>query len=379
MTDLVIVGAGVIGLSTAYEAATRGAKVTIIDIAQPGKQASWAGAGILTPTNEHTALHPLEKLRGISSRLHEQWAVRLLSETGIDNGYSKCGGLYLARSSGEVAALNGIVDEWRDYEIEFCEISHDELFRRVRPCANLPAETMPKRVFWTPDEAQVENPAHLKSLQKGCRNLGVEFVVEAEFVTIDSTGTKVRTVTAGEHKIEGQTFCFCAGPWTQELLASQNILLPMVPVRGQMLLFKLEQQLFEPIIYEGSRYIVPRRDGHVLVGATIEEVGFDKTTTEPAIEELKCFANSLIPELCPRTFVKAWAGLRPGTYDGFPYMGRLAELENGFVSTGHFKSGLHLSTGSASVINDLFEGKQPEIEMSPFQPNRLRLPANSDR
>ena len=379
MTDRLVVGAGVIGLSTAFEAVTRGATVTIVETGLVGRESSWAGAGILTPTNERTALHPLEKLRGMSSRLHEQWATRLFANTGIDNGYSKCGGVYLARTIGEIAALNGIVDEWREFEIESIEMTHEQIFERVNSISNLPSDRLPKRAFWTPGEAQIHNPSHLNALRCGCEKLGVRIVSDAQSVSLDTSPNKIHLVTAGGQKFEADSICFAAGAWTEDLLASINVALPMVPVRGQMLLYKLARRPFEPVVYEGSRYLVPRRDGHVLVGATVEEVGFDKNTTRNEIEALQNFAESLIPDLNETSFVKAWAGLRPGTFDGFPYLGRLAEFENGFVSTGHFKSGLHLSTGSAVVMVDLIEGKPAAVDLTPFDPNRVALSRKSHR
>ena len=126
-----------------------------------------------------------------------------------------------------------------------------------------------------------------------------------------------------------------------------------------------------PIINEGTRYIVPRQDGHVLVGATIEEAGFDESTTESGIGKLASDAQRLVPLLTKEKMVKTWAGLRPGTHDGLPYMGRLPGLGNAFVSTGHFKIGLQLSPGAAVAMADLMEGKETLVDLTPFDPSRV--------
>ena len=157
-----------------------------------------------------------------------------------------------------------------------------------------------------------------------------------------------------------------------------QIPLPMQPVRGQIALYKLDPNTNSPlaggpIISEGSRYLVPRVDGHIIAGATIEEVGFDCRTSVNEIADLRAWAESITDELSDETFVKSWAGLRPGTYDGFPYLGRLScldSMQNVFVATGHFKSGLHLSTGTAIVMADLLEGKNPTVDLRPFCPSR---------
>ena len=117
--------------------------------------------------------------------------------------------------------------------------------------------------------------------------------------------------------------------------------------------------------------MVPRADGHVLAGATIEEVGFDCHTTEDEVADLRAWAESITEDLGPENYIRAWAGLRPGTYDGFPYLGRLADFNNAIVATGHFKAGLQTSAGTAKVIADLAEQKAPEIDLTPFSPNRV--------
>jgi glycine oxidase len=124
------------------------------------------------------------------------------------------------------------------------------------------------------------------------------------------------------------------------------------------------------VLNEGSRYLVARDDGHVLVGSTEEEAGFDKSTTSTAIEELTRLACDLVPELRRFAVEQTWAGLRPGTYDGFPYLGAVPGLENAFVAAGHFRSGLHLSTGTAVVMGQLMRGETPIIDLSPFRVGR---------
>ena len=257
MTKVAILGGGVIGLSLAYEVAKRGASVTLVDKRQPGRQASWAGAGILPPANEATALHPLEQLRGISSRLHDEWAVALKAETGIDTGFRKCGGVYLARSVGEVASLLGLVDEWREFEIEIEELSRSELMERLPPLAELDSSELPRKSFWVPDEWQIRNPDHLAALRKACEELGVEFIETTDDVRLigksgSSTvkpGHPISCVQLRDRQIFADQFCICAGAWTENLLSPFQVTIPMTPVRGQMVLFKLPRSRFKPEIY----------------------------------------------------------------------------------------------------------------------------------
>jgi glycine oxidase len=370
MVDLIVIGGGVIGLSLAYEMSQRGANVTVVDLPQSG-QASWAGAGILVPTNEQTAIHPLEKLRGMSSRLHAQWARQLNAETGIDNGYLECGGVYIARTAGEVAALRGVVEDWIDFEIEHKLLSVQQLAEYIPPLSDLEASLRPRTAVWVANESQIENPAHMEALRHACRHRGVELIPECHRVKLSFEPERIAAVQVDGDSLQANSYCIAAGAWSERLLDPLGFRMSMLPIRGQIVLFKLDHRIFEPVIYEGSRYIVPRKDGHVLVGATVEEAGFDASTTPSDINDLVAFAHSLIPALNESTFETCWAGLRPATFDGFPYLGRLPELSNGFVSTGHFKAGLHLSTGSAVVMADLIEGKPATVDLSPFDPARV--------
>ena len=370
MSDLIVIGGGVIGLSLAYEMSGRGAKVTVVDIAQQG-QASWAGAGILVPTNEQTAIHPLEKIRGMSSRLHALWAQQLSAETGVDNGYLVCGGIYVARTPGEIAALRGIIEDWIDFEIEHKLLNAEQLAEYLPPVSGLEEELRPTTAVWVASESQIDNPAHMQALLEACRRRGVELLSDCKQVELSLATDRVAAVNVDGQLINASAYCVAAGAWSEKLLNQVNVTMSMLPVRGQIVLFELANRIFEPVVYEGSRYIVPRRDGRVLVGATVEEAGFDASTRPADIQGLVAFAQSLIPALNESNIKKCWAGLRPATFDGFPYMGRVPELANTFISTGHFKAGLHLSTGSAVVMADLIEGKPKTVDLTPFDPARV--------
>ena len=204
---------------------------------------------------------------------------------------------------------------------------------------------------------------------------------------IASSNGEIDAVMVGTQEFIGDHYVFAAGPWTEKLVEILDVPLPMQPVRGQIALYKIDpiqdsdsQSIaLGPIVNDGSRYLVPRQDGHVLAGATIEEVGFDCQVTKDEIADLRDWAENLSVELNESTLVKSWAGLRPGTYDGFPYLGRLGEVPNAYVATGHFKSGLHLSTGTAVVLADLIEGKTVAIDLKPFSPFRAADHQSTDK
>jgi len=370
MPDCLIVGGGVIGLSLAYELACGGASVRVVDRREPGREASWAGAGILPPANRATSTHPLDQLRALSHELHPRWSARLLEETGIDNGYRACGGIYLARSMGEAAALRAFAEMLTELQIAIERLANDTV-RDSEPALGELAESGDlQAAYLLPGEAQLRNPDHLQALCKASRQRGVVIDANVEVNEIESAGSRLVAVGTNCGRLEADQFCFTAGAWTEGLLRRLGIATGIMPVRGQMVMFKCAAPPFRRVLNEGPRYLVPRNDGRVLVGSTEEEVGFDKRTTEEAIGELVALARSLVPALQAAAIEKTWAGLRPASFDGFPYIGRLPALDNAFAAAGHFRSGLHMSPGTATVLTQLMQGETPEIDLTPFRVGR---------
>jgi glycine oxidase len=368
MPSCLIVGGGVVGLSIAYELARRNWSVTVLDRRQPGREASWAGAGILPPANRATARHPLDVLRGLSFATHREWADRLLAETGIDNGFQQCGGIYLARTAGEAAALAGLAEQFRDEEIPVERLRHGEL-ASFEPALARSADRF-RAALWLPTECQLRNPRHLRALAAACQHHGVVIEPDVEMIDARCVGGKVTCVETTRGERSADQVCFSAGAWTAELLKRLGVSLGILPIRGQMLLFRAAAPLLGRILNDGPRYLVPRDDGRILVGSTEEEVGFDKRTTESGIADLIGFACDVLPALRDTPLENAWAGLRPGVYDGMPYLGRLPGLANAFVAAGHFRSGLYLSTGTALVMADLIGDGTPPFSLEPFRPSR---------
>jgi len=366
MDDCLVIGAGVIGLSLAYEAARAGLRVRVIDSGQPGREASWAGAGILPPAGLPVN-HPLEKLRAQSNRLHAEWAETLRAETGIDNGYRRSGGLYLEREPQAAAALVRAAAEWRRAGIRVEDLSAAAI-RDLEPmlCPREPVAA----ACMLPDEAQIRNPRHLKALLIACAKRGVEVTGGIAAEDFDLRGGRVEAVRTSTGRLPAGAFCVTAGSWSGSILGRLGCRPAIKPIRGQMALLSATRPLLTRIINEGPRYLVPRPDGRVLAGSTQEDVGFDRSTTPGGIEGLLRFAISLVPALADAQFERCWAGLRPGTLDGLPYLGRVPGAENAFVAAGHFRSGLQLSPGTAVAMAKLVRGEQPAIDLAPFRVDR---------
>jgi glycine oxidase len=386
MHDVLVVGGGVIGLSLAWDLARHGQSVHVIDRGQPGREASWAGAGILPPANRAAAIHPYDQLCGMSAELHPQWARELTAFTGIDTGYRPSGGLYLARTAGEAASLAAWAADQSAQGITANRLSQQELAilepglrgsggRGSRRAEVLPSSRMdvpqpPLVAFLLPDEAQIRNPRHLQALIAACRQTGIEITADVAADRVAIGPDQLQGIDSSRGLLRAHRYCFTAGAWTGQLLAQLGLSIAVLPLRGQMVLFRCQSPPIRHILNEGSRYIVPRDDGLVLAGSTEEEVGFDKRTTDEAIADLAAFARELVPALADAPIEQTWAGLRPASFDGLPYLGQLPGVSNAFIAAGHFRSGLFLSPATAVVMSQLVRGEKPAIDLAPFRVGR---------
>jgi glycine oxidase len=372
MSDVLVVGGGVIGLSLAYELSGLGAKVRVVDRGPPGREASWAGAGILPPAAARPTGDPYAELFRLSGELYPLWSARLREETGVDNGFRICGGIYLAGDAEEKGALDAEASGWRSNGIRAERLDAASLAQREPALAAGIACQQPGIAWWLPDEAQVRNPRHLKALMLACSRRGVEIAAGVAVEGFDVTAGRVTHAITSQGKLAAGQFCVTSGPWSRALLVRLGIDLPVKPVRGQMALLTSLRPVLRSIVNAGKQYLVPRCDGRILVGSTEEDAGFDKRTTAQAIASLLDLAGRLAPPLADLSLEQCWAGLRPSSHDGFPYLGRVPNCENVFVATGHFRNGLQLSPATAVVIARLITGADAVLDLTPFRPDRTQ-------
>lgn len=364
----VILGGGIVGLSVAWELLRRHWRVTVVDHDQP-RNTSWASAGVLLPTSE-ISVHPIDRLCCLGTRLHREWSVRLHEQTGIDNELLFGGGLYVARSPGEAAALIGQEGVWHDEQIEFEPLDSRSGLSRFPELG----WSAIRRATWVPSEGQLRTPRHLRALRQALLAYGEKgSLVVGHQVDLESVvGGRELAVRADGKLVRGDLLCMAAGAWSGELLSRFGVNLPTTPVRGQILLFKTGGNwAANCVINEGVRYLVPRADGHLLVGSTMEEVGFDCRTTEEGVRELREFAVAILPRLASAELLDAWAGLRPASFDGLPYLGKIEGLDQAYIATGLFRIGVQASPAVAVAMADLMEGRPPPFDLMPFAPTRV--------
>ena len=353
--DVIVIGGGVIGLSIAFELAGQGASVRLLEQGQFGQEASWAGAGILPPGNPDWARTPEARLRAASHVLWADWTERLRDETGIDNGYSRCGGLEV-RASGAASELDAEVAAWRAEGVVVETPDLDEL--RVRCPALHPNITSG---YVLPELGQVRNPRHLKALIAACASRGVDLRAGNPVVAFDRAGDRIiATRTTGDEHHAAE-FVVAGGAWSRELLRQAGHDLAIEPIRGQIVLLEARPLPFRSVIQVGARYLVPRADGRILIGSTEEHAGFDKRNTAEAVAGLIDFACGLVPALSDARFERCWSGLRPHTPRGLPHIGRLPGTTNLCVAAGHFRAGLQLSPITAVKVANMIVGGTPSV------------------
>lgn len=360
MSDVVVVGGGVIGLSVAYELAGQGVSVTVLEQGQFGQEASWAGAGMLPPGNFSAAPQGEPKLRGLSYSLWNGLSAQLQEQTGVDNGFRRCGCLHVSFDANP-AELQQLLATWHQEGVAAEALDPGEL-QRYEPAVSQQVTA----AFRLPDLCQVRNPRHLKALQRGCELRGVKLICGTQVVDWHTQGEQVLAAQTADQHYSASKFVITAGAWTRHLLQRAGIAAPIGPVRGQIALLNATPLPFRHVIEVGHRYLVPRADGRILIGSTMESVGFDKRTTTSGINGLLQFAQQVVPSLANATVERCWAGLRPGSSDGLPIIDRVPEHSNLFVAAGHFRAGLQLSPATAVIIRQLLLGQAVDLELNQF-------------
>lgn len=359
MRDVVVIGGGVIGLSVAYELARGGASVTVLERGDFGQEASWAGAGILPPGCTGAPGDPLTRLAALSHRLWPEWAQLLQESTGIDTGYDRCGGLCFVTDATELA---GEIDRWHAVDVEANPVRGESL-RHVEPRIDL---RWTDRVYELPALAQVRNPRYLKALFAACWQLGVDLRAGQPVSGFDKGRGVIHRVRTATESFEAGSFVIAGGAWSGALCELAGAPVEVEPVRGQMVLLQALELPLWRVLEHGPRYVVPRYDGRILIGSTEERVGFQKGNTAGAVRELIAFAESLVPSLSEARFERAWSGLRPHAVRGRPVIGRIPDVANAFVATGHFRSGLNLSPATGRVMAQLVTGQPTDVPLDGF-------------
>lgn len=362
MTDCLIIGGGLIGLLTARELASNGLEITLIDRGPTGKESSWAGGGILSPLYPWRYPTPVTTLASWSQQHYPALAEELFQETGLDPEYTQNGLLILTPEDSHRAI------EWSS-DTPQPVMQLDGL--QIQECEpNLQNES--NRAIWMPQVAQIRNPRLVKALRQSIDSKVsvMENNPVKQIIVRDGVATGIETE---QGRITAGTIVVCAGAWTGSLLVGLTTAPKIEPVLGQMILFKTDPELIRRIVLHDNHYLIPRRDGRVLVGSTLEQRGFNKQTTDAAREALRAFAIAHFPHLADSAIEHHWAGLRPSSPQGIPYIGAIPEVKNLYMNAGHFRNGVVLGPASGRLCTDLILGKNlPALSPDPYALEAIR-------
>ena len=365
-TDVLIIGGGIMGTASAWELARHGARVTVLERSVPGAEASSAAAGILGAQAE--AHHPgaMAELCLASRARYAKFARALSDETNIDVGYRASGVMRVAFERAKASAL-GKENSWqktRKLQVETLT---------AKSIAALEPELSPKLVGGVrfADDARVDPKALLRALHIAALARGVKFQSGAFVRRVVVEGERAVGVALDDGKVlRASSIVVAAGSWTSLI---DGLGLPsgrVVPARGQIVELELSAPVLSHVVFGPGAYLVPRDDGRVLVGSTLEFVGYEKRVTAAAVRDLLTHAIALVPALGNAEIRDTWSNFRPYTEDELPLLGR-TRIASLFLSTGHYRNGILLAPISAEIVRAAVLGQREPVSLAAFRPERV--------
>ena len=380
--DVIVIGGGIIGLSLAIALRKRGATVLVVERGEPGREASHAAGGMLVDCLLETPA-PLQALATASARMYPEFAHELEVESGMKVDLRDQGTILFPtkehiRHPQLTAARIGAVDLATEEPALGMPTFEKELELRLslkeRDLETSPEELAEvcrlslENLFYL-KERSVDPRALTTAALKTAKNRGVDFSSGDPVTTVNLSDGRVIGVSTTKTSFGADKVVNCAGAWSGQIGPQA---FPTRPVKGQMLCLVMPSRtLVKHVIRSPKAYLIPRSDGRLLVGATVEEAGFDKRTDPTTIQRLHDAALELVPKLRDAKILEDWAGLRPGTPDGFPILGATA-TPGYYVATGHFRDGILLAPITADVMAAVVEGHTSEHDLTAFSPARFR-------
>jgi glycine oxidase len=345
-------------LSTLF-LARAGVDVVLVEVGRLGRESSWAGGGIVSPLYPWRYDSAVTALASWSQAFYPLLARQLHELTGLDSEVH-VSGLYWLDLEDDTEALAWSAREGGGLE----RVDMQSVYTVVPPLA-----VGFTHALHMAGAANVRNPRLLKALRGALQSMPNVSIREHFSVSgfMRSEG-RVFGVRSSQGDIGADQVVVCAGAWSGGLLGGVGSELPVAPVKGQMILYRCAEAYLPAMVLARGRYAIPRKDGHILVGSTLEHVGFDKTPTAEALASLQASAEELLPALAQAEVVGHWAGLRPGSPEGIPFIGELPQHPGLWLNCGHYRNGLVLAPASCELLKNLMLGETPIVDPAPYSP-----------
>ncbi|MGQ0561151.1 MAG: glycine oxidase ThiO [Gemmatimonadota bacterium] len=360
---VIIAGGGLIGCAVAWRLAARGAQVHVIESARPGMAASWAAAGMLAPLFEAPS-DAFRRLADASLERYPAFVQQLHEHSGIDPELQLTGKIDIAFSESELARLHAHYGSALPDSVRLLDAADA---RSLEPGI---AGDVHSALISTND-GSVDPRKLARAAWVAASECGAQFTIGSSVreVLCSRNGFEAVYLSTGE-RIEADAVVICAGAWSSSIRGLPQ-LLPVFPVRGQMVALEAVPRVLSHIVMSADCYIVPRSDGRVLVGSTAERAGFEVRTTAAGISNLLAAALRAVPQLAAAAVVETWAGLRPGTADELPILGEDPRAPGVFYATGHFRNGILLAPVTADLLADSVCDGRSELDLRPFTAGRF--------
>jgi len=368
-----IIGGGIIGCLTAWRLKQQGMQPVIIERGQLGRESSWAGAGILCPIQPWLYPDDFTHLVDASLDMYPALQKELTERTGISPEWLQSGLMVPFFPDDAVDHRQAALDwsqrfNWQVRELDAQQTRHHE---------PLLAEDVGGALVW-PEVAQLRNPRLLAAVDAILKQEQIEIVEQAEVAALIDVAGRVTGVSLTDGRaIHADAVLLAAGSWSGGLAESMGISLPVQPVKGQIVLLQSEPGELRHIVKHDSAYFVPRADGRILVGASMEMVGFKSGNTVAEVQSMLNALTRLLPGLGQASIERQWMGFRPGSADGLPFIGPVHERPGLWVASGHYRNGVALAPITAHIISRWMAGEPPEMDMSCFLPSRTVLESSN--
>lgn len=365
--DVAIVGGGIIGASIALELAAQNLAVTLFDRQLPGREASWAAAGMLSAAPDGLPAVPLIPLAQESLRLYPAFVKEVEETSGKVAAFENHGALHLFPGKNAERDREELVAQYRALGISVEPLS----MRQARDKESAIGAEI-GAAAWHPDEARVDPRLLTEAVLSAAQNRGAQIRHDIAVTQILWDGNRCRGLVAGDQEFQASHVVVAAGSFSAGISGPHGPLAPTRPVRGQIAALRIPGFRLQHVLRSHEGYLVPRRDGRIIAGSTLEDAGFEKRVTPAGLRKVLAAAAKMLPHLDQAEIVETWSGLRPGTPDELPIIGP-TDLQGLLLATGHYRNGILLAPATSKLIAEWVVAGKTSFDASIFLPSRFAL------